>query len=527
MKSDRVALGVAGVAAVGLMGVAYLAFAPPAAPAPAPARVFEGRPNILLIDVDTMSWDHVSVTTSGKSNTPNLDALAARGVRYTHAFAHSGWTGPSIHALMTGSLPVPTQADATSMQWRARGARDLPEILGYYGYSSVAFWGMTVANAMGNTTHFGQSFTSQAQPSPTGTPITDPPTDWIVNFIKGKHDAPFFAYVHDMDLDHADAFSTFPDDDPLADPSLWVRGGTYRQIYTILSVRDGEAAAQAAIRTHYDNMVTMYDARIGLMLAAVDDAGLRDSTVVVITSDHGNDFFEHAVADHGQLHDATIRVPLVVANPAVAAAGQVVDTVVQNDDIAPTLLAAAGVPLDATMAGQPLPLQKGEAEGGYVARPVFSMSDTCHVSWRQDGWKLILRDSQTPPRVWYTLDTTSPKALSLGAFVRDHPLGDLPMPNCTSVYVTPDGSAHTETPADAVYLQLFDLTADPGEQDNVAVGHPDIVARMLRPMLTTLAERVQAGEGGVHEAMSADQVAQLKAQGYWGFVHQDAAAAEP
>lgn len=524
MNSDRIALGLAAFAALGLVGLGVYAFAPRS---PAQLPMIDGRPNILLIDVDTFSWDHVSVLRNGVSITPNIDRLAERGVRYTQAFAHSGWTGPSIHALMTGALPVPTEADATSMQWRARGARDLPEILGYYGYESVAFWGMTVANAMGNTAHFGQSYTGQPRPSANGTPITDPPTEQVVGYLEGAHTKPFLAYVHEVDLDHANAFSTFPDGDPLADPSLWGRGGTYRQIYMLLSAQVGEAAAQAAIRTHYDNMVQMYDARIGMMLDALDRAGLRDSTVVVLTSDHGNDFFEHAVADHGQLHDAIIHVPLVVANPALDHAGSVVDTVVQNSDIAPTLLAAAGVPQDAMMTGRPLPLQTGEAEGGYAARPVFSMSDTCHVSWRQDGYKLILRDSGTPTRVWYTLDTTSPKALSLGTFVRDRGLSDLPLPNCTSVYVTPDGSPHTQTPADAVFLQLFDLKADPGEQDNVAVDHPDVVARLLKPMLTTLAERVAAGEGGVHEAMSDDQVAQLKAQGYWGFVHKDPAAAEP
>ena len=103
----------------------------------------QGRPNILLIDVDSWSWDHVSVQTNGVSNTPNFDAIAARGVKFTHAFAHSGWTGPSIHVLLTGQLPVPTAGTEASVQWRAKGARDLPEILGYYGYHSEVFWGVT------------------------------------------------------------------------------------------------------------------------------------------------------------------------------------------------------------------------------------------------------------------------------------------------------------------------------------------------------------------------------------------------
>ena len=424
----------------------------------------QGRPNILLIDVDTWSWDHVSVQTNGVSNTPNFDAIAARGVKFTNAFAHSGWTGPSIHVLLTGQLPVPTAGTEASVQWRAKGARDIPEILGYYGYHSEVFWGVTIGNEMGNAKHFDRAWQG---PPPRPNPLStdgEPPTYQVVDFLKSTHNAPFFAYVHEVDLDRPRVFTEFPEGDPLAIASLWQQNNSYRQVFSLLVQMMSPEAAQAAIKTHYDLMVSKYDTRLGAMMTALKEAGLEDNTVVVITSDHGNDFFEHAVADHGQLYDSTIRVPLVVVDPRRSNPGTTVDTVVQTVDIAPTLLAAADVPLDTLMAGHPLPTLTGEAEGGYVTRPVFSLSDTC-----------------------------------------------------TTVTPAP-GQTAEQTPLDLVCLELYDTKSDPRELTNIAVEKPETVAKLLKPLLETLDQRVAAGKVGVKEAMTPEQVARLKEQGYWGFV---------
>jgi arylsulfatase A-like enzyme len=521
VNADRAALAFSAFAACGLLVTGLIASG--VRPAAVVSKL-QGRPNILMIDVDTWSWDHVSVPTNGISNTPNFDTIASRGVKFTHAFAHSGWTGPSIHTLLTGQLPVPTTGTDSSVQWRAKGARDLPEILGYYGYHSEVFWGVTFGNEMGNAKHFDRAWQGPP-PRPNAAPSdTEPPTYQVLDFLKSKHDAPFFAYVHEVDLDRAKLFSTFPEGDPLALPVLWQQNNTYRQVYRLLQQMMTPEAAQTAIKTHYDMMVSTYDQRLGAIMTALKDAGLEDNTIVVVTSDHGNDFFEHAVADHGLLYDSTIRVPLVVVDPRRPNPGATVDTVVQTVDIAPTLLAAADVPVDILMAGSPLPTLAGEAEGGYQARPVFSLSDTCHVSWRDGDYKLILRDSLAGTRDWYPLDSTSSRAVSLASVVAAQSL-DLPMPDCTTVTPAPEQPA-TQTPLDLVYLELYDLKNDPGERTNIAVAQPETVARLLKPLLETLAQRVAAGKGGVQEAMTAEQVARLKEQGYWGFIQKEAAPSE-
>lgn len=515
MLADRTALVVSALAALGLVVVVWM-LGTGRKPEVLIASM-QDQPNILVIDVDTFSWDHMSVVRNGVSNTPNLDALAARGIKYTHAFSHSGWTAPALHSVLTGALPAPISVGDKGQKWRPTGTRDLPEVLGYYGYDTYAFWGVTIAKDLGSALSKTFKFVA-ASPLGDGNQVSkeaEPPTEEVLRFIEGEHSKPFFAYVHEVDLHRASAFSTFSADDPCADPTLWEEGMQYQGLYQALVARVGDAAAKDAVKLHYDLMVGRYDERIGQMLSALERTGLADNTVVVVTSDHGNDFFEHAVVDHGLLYDSTIRVPLVVADLRNPTNGVVVDDIVQHVDIAPTLLAYAGAKPAITMVGQPLPHTSGASDSSYVSRPLYSLSDACHLSWRDADFKLILRDHATAHRDWYPMDITSDRAVNLGSFVQKQQLTSLQMPPCAGTQM---GGLPTQT-----YLELYDLKADPGELVNVAADHPDDVARMLTALLQTLAERSAAMVGGGGDAMSAEQVEQMKAKGYWGFIDPTAA----
>ena len=85
-------------------------------------------PNVLVIDIDTLSYDHVGVQKNGVTTTPHIDALAERGVRFTHAFSHSGWTLPALSASFSGRLSVPVRMEGGGNSWRQSGTRDFAEI---------------------------------------------------------------------------------------------------------------------------------------------------------------------------------------------------------------------------------------------------------------------------------------------------------------------------------------------------------------------------------------------------------------
>lgn len=529
MHSDRIALVVAGAAALGLVVLGasvWRGASPGASPAATPAASPAGPPNILVIDVDTFSYDHVSAQRDGASTTPRIDGLAARGVRFTHAVAHAGWTLPAIGSLLTGRLPVPLRLEGGIGAWHAPGTRDFPQILSYYGYTGTAFWGVTLMQEMGRSISPGFATHQSADRSDpsmaVGDPaaiVANPPTEQVTAFLSGAPTEPFLAYVHEIDLHRAMAFDTLDADDPLADPSAWVGGQQYPDIYRTLRQQRGDAAAQEAILAHYDRMVTRYDQRIGQILDALDASGLAERTVVVLTSDHGDDFFLHANGDHGLLYDSTIRVPLIIADPRASARGKVVDDVVQHVDLAPTLLELAGVPADAGMDGRSLASYLNDGDPTYTPRPVFSLSDACHASYRADGLKLILRDHASGHREWFDAPDSGPGVLSASAFLAAHPVAGLSLPDCTSMQDAP-GTA-LPSAGERAFLELFDLAADPDEQHNLAADRPEDVARMLEPLLRMLQGSTASATGGA--PMTPEQVEAMKAQGYWGFVTGGAA----
>lgn len=491
-----------------------------------PDEVHSEHPNFLVIDVDTLSWDHVGANASGASNTPNMDALARRGTRFTHAFSHAGWTIPELHALLTGRRPRPLHATDGGLRWRSERTRDVPEILSYYGYRSVAFFGDTLDIGMAST--LSRSFDIRnaaprrapgARPVPSG----DPPTADVVAFLESKPRTPFFAFVHDADLHRPDVFLPIPGDDPLAAEMSAGQGADYTDLYLAARSTRGDEAAQQAVTAHYDAVVRQYDARIGQLVAALDRTGLAQSTVVIVTSDHGDDFFEHAEADHGLLYDSTIRIPLVIAAPGQSAPGTVVDTVVQGMDLAPTLLALAGAAADVTMDGQSLvPLLNG-APGGYAPRPVLSMSDPCNAAWRDAGKKLIIRNPATAHRHWYPAPGPAP---SVRALLAEAGVTELAPPDCTQP-AKGAGRPAVGASADDLQVELYDLVADPGEQTNLAAARPDEVVAMLRLLLPALASAEADAATGPRQQLNPDQVRRLQQDGYWSFVNQGSPGQAP
>lgn len=485
------------------------------------AAVGAGPPNFLVIDVDTMSWDHVGADASGVSNTPNIDALARRGTRFTQAFSHAGWTIPELHALLTGRRPRPLHATDGGLRWRSEQTRDVPQVLAYYGYRSVAFFGDTLDVGMAGTLsrHFEiRNAAPRRAPGARPIPSGNPPTADVVRFLESAPHTPFFAFVHDADLHRPDVFLPIAKDDPLAAEMSAAPGADYAELYVAARTARGEEAAQQAVKARYDAVIQQYDERIGRLVGALERTGLAQRTVVVVTSDHGDDFFEHAEADHGLLYDSTIRIPLVIAAPGQAAPGGVVDTVVQGMDLAPTLLALAGAAADVTMDGQSLvPLLDGEP-AGYSPGPVLAMSDPCNATWRDQGKKLIIRNPATAHRHWYPAPGPAP---SVRALLAAAGVTDLAPPDCTQP-AKGAGRPAVGASADDLQVELYDLATDPGEQTNLAAARPDEVVAMLRLLLPALASAEADAATGPRQRLDADQVRRLQQDGYWSFVNQGA-----
>jgi arylsulfatase A-like enzyme/cytochrome c-type biogenesis protein CcmH/NrfG len=299
-----------------------------ATPAPPPT----GKPDVLLVTIDTLRADRVGCYGHASASTPVLDALAARGVRFETAVAHVPLTGPSHASILTGLGPLGhgfrENAGFVLPPQVKSGADDFRQA----GYRTAAF---VSAFPLDRRFGFDRGFDVYDDHLPKGndarrTPyverFADATTDAALRWLEAPAGAApgrrFFLWVHYYDP-HA----------PYEPP--------------------GDFAAR--FRTApYDGEVAFADQQLGRLLHALDQKGLLARTLVVAMSDHGEGLGEHGEGTHGLfVYDSTLKVPFIVAGPGVAA-GRVAPTVARGIDVLPTLLDYAGLPLRPGIEGRSL-----------------------------------------------------------------------------------------------------------------------------------------------------------------------------
>ena len=289
------------------------------------------RPNVLLITIDTLRADHLSSYGYPLKTSPVMDRLAEQGARFSSTYSAIPLTGPSHISLFTSRFPqehgarVNGYAVAKDSKWLF-----LPQILQRFGYSNAAYisaWPLT-----SRLTHldrwfdlYDEDLSRKYQLFNSGRYAEDVTPLAMRRLEERPEGQPFFLWVHYFDP-HSPyhAREGFQDLDPSGHPD------------NRPAPLDGEMAER--IR-NYDSEIAYADAHIGKLLAKVDELGLRDSTMVVLTSDHGESLGEHGYVGHGRsLSQGIVSIPLIVRYPGVIPAGQVIDDNVSLLDITPTIL---------------------------------------------------------------------------------------------------------------------------------------------------------------------------------------------
>lgn len=313
--------------------------------------LFERRPDVVVIVLDTLRADHVSAYGYARRTTPRIDALAAEGVLYRRAIAPGTWTVPSHAGLFTGRPPVEHGAyrvpDAPhAVSSLNAGVETLAERLGAAGYDTAAF--------VGNETYLDPSFgmargfelyrTDDTRP---GERLANRVTRWI----RRRARRPAFLFVNFLDVH--EPYRAHPPYDTRFPGKLPEDPGDV----TARFAATGELPAPAVL-THcisqYDGDVAYVDAQLARILDELAKHGRYDNALIVVTSDHGDLFGEHGRLGHGGIPwDALVHVPLVIRYPRGAHRG-VEDRVVSLVDVAPTVLAVLGLPPLAGAPGRPL-----------------------------------------------------------------------------------------------------------------------------------------------------------------------------
>lgn len=296
--------------------------------------------NVLLITVDTLRQDRVGAYGNPNGLTPNIDRLAAHGVRYAHAFSSAPLTLPAHASILTGLRPDRHGIHSNTRFRLDEQVPTLASVAKNGGYRTGAFVGAFVLDGRFGLNHgfdeyddrlpHGGDRTSFHFAERRGADVVAAAGDWILSGALGPGTrgsaspqspapSPWFAWVHLFDP-HA----------PYEAPVEYRAG-----------------------RTPYDAEVAYADAMVGRLLARLDAAHALDRTLLVVTADHGESLGEHGETTHGLFaYNATLAVPLVLNAPALAPA--TVDTPVSHPDIAPTILDLIGLALPQPVDGRTL-----------------------------------------------------------------------------------------------------------------------------------------------------------------------------
>ena len=434
------------------------------------------QPNIIYITIDALRADHLGAYGYEKANTPNIDSFAAESIVFEQANSQAPWTFPSFASQFTSMYPTDlnlsvdnthisamygryvadshvTMAEAIQKAgYRTQAIVTNPWLRPEFGFAQGFDGFMQVDDA--RIFHFSKladmSLLTTARQMPplyqairavytmiTGNPgeplvwdvradrVTAEATAWL----RQNREAPFFLWIHYVD-------PHYPFDPPAgyrpAVDNLTAERLTYLSSYNEEDVYTGRARLRpedkAAIIELYDGEIAYTDVYFGQLLDTFDALGLRENSVVILSADHGDEFWEHGGYQHGHsLYDELIRIPLIVRGPGVLSQpGRRITADVQHVDLLPTLAEIAGANVPPEARGRSwLPLVSDDAA---VHDTTYNFAEALFLDEEQkavrgEGYKLIYA-----------------------------PFSDR--------------------------YELYDLVRDPGEQQNIADVRPDQVEKL-------------------------------------------------
>ena len=399
-------------------------------PAASPTVIAQRRqPNVLLVTIDTLRADRVGMPTGTTPRapfipfTPTLDRIAAEGAAGT-AHVQLPQTLPNHASMLTGNY-IQTHGLRTTLWNQARDAfPTLDQLFRAAGYrtAGIVSWysldheftnlvraydhweqivtrfGSVVAGspervtpeetrtAFRAGTDMGKSFDGDARLT------SDAAIAWLENHGT-LTDKPWFFWLHYRDPHYP---FTAPRETTQVPPEGIIFDGGSTNLGRITAGYTPTPQEMASLIATYDGEVTYTDAQLGRVLNRLEELKLAEDTILLVTGDHGESFLEHGPSDwlHGlSVYEAATRVPLYVrypAEPATVKPAARIEDRVQSADIAPTLLALAGLPVPDTMEGFTFaPLLAG-LDPAQLSRSAWGTIHDDSSSYVVDGeWKLV------------------------------------------------------------------------------------------------------------------------------------------
>jgi choline-sulfatase len=437
---------------------------------PSEQRVFERKPlkNVLLMLIDTLRADKLKpYNPQTRVRTPGLIRFLENAVTMRDARSQENWTKPSVATLMSSLFPW--QHNAYNDDSRVPESVELlPEYFHGRGFRTAAF----IANGyVSDKFGFGQGWDDyrnyiRENRRSIAQEVAADVLEWLDARPKRQ---PFFLYVHTIDphvpYKPPKSVLALYDSAPYSGPVDFAKSNTLLEKIKLgkLSLNERDKVRLQAL---YDAEITYHDVHFAAIFDGLDKRGLTDDTLVVVTADHGEEFWDHGSVGHGHsVYDELLHVPLMLRIPGVTEGNGVIRGDVGLVDVAPTILDALGLQVPDSMSGRSF-LPELLGQDSRAPRPTASQFMTGFRTLAIGRLKLIQRGLE-------------------------------------------NGS-------------LYDLTTDPGETRDIARARP-IGVRYTRGLLgLVLAQNTQtpAGKARVHgrekTKIDAETEAQLRALGYVG-----------
>jgi uncharacterized sulfatase len=418
------------------------------------------RPNILFLFSDQQRHDTIECYGQPifPGLTPNLDRMAADGVRFQHSFTCQPVCGPARAALQTGKYATQTTCFSNNISLPRR-ERTMANYLsaagydvGYIGKWHLASDGTTypgvepfdcttapvppdrrggykdfwlASDVLEFTSHGydGHMFDGEGKRRdfPEGRYRVDAQTDWVIEFLRTRGATgttrPFFLFVSYIEPHHQNDHEHF--EGPRGSKEK------YRD-YRLPGDLEGTLGDWKAEMPDYLGCCASFDANVGRIRAELAKLGLAGNTLVLYTADHACHFKTRNGEYKRSCHDDSIRTPLIACGPGFTG-GKVVEQIVSLMDLTPTVLAAAGI----------------DSPEGFAGRPLQGLIDGSAKDWPQDVFVQISESS-------------CGRAVRTGRW--------------TYCVEAPKGKARFRTCDSEVYEEayLYDLQADPHQRKNLA-----------------------------------------------------------
>ncbi len=437
------------------------------------------RPNVILIIVDTLRADRLSCYGYDIETSPHVDALAADGIRFSTAISQASWTKASIATVFSSLYPsshraigkpdqlpddVVTLAEAMKdAGYYTTGFADNINIApvfnfdqGFYEYHYLApdhfFYApesATQLNVYNQLRLIRERFLVKKTWVKFYYQDAVEVTNHVIDWLDGNREKKFFLMAHYMDVH--DPYFVHP-----------YNGEGYARV----SMPSPPPEMAGKLSDLYDDEITFFDREFGRLIDWLKKNNLYDGTVILVTADHGEEFYEHNGWWHGTtLYDEQIHIPLIVKPAADIDSSVVITSLARSIDIMPTLLDLADVAIPPTIQGRPL--LDSTLTSIFIPEYVFS---------EEDFEGNILKSVRDPYHKLILANRNNPRRLS--------------------------------------ERELYDLQADPREMNNLAGGEPELEALLKSRVESTASFALEQAVGEQTGEIDESTHERLKALGY-------------